>query len=292
MKKNVSAYNIGIKSKFENDSAVSPVVGVMLMLVVTIIIAAAVSGFAGSLLDTTEKAPSLTMDVKIVNNGYWPGTYFTATVTGVDSAIPSSDLKITTEWSATDYTDGEPVSGGATVIPGVTNTRVHYSPWSNDNNEDNYSYVSPLGYGTGVGMEGDHTTGGGHHDGTLNDFGNYSLTTGTTLWAQPFGKSSSPVSGGYEGFDVGYGPQSQWQYSYGTSTCVYYSHLSSRYSNQSSGLQHRTDAQFYSDKQTDQMQAVLGKGWENLRAGDVVTVTVVHTPSGKTIWQKDVTVEA
>jgi len=39
------------------DEAVSPVVGVMLMLVVTIIIAAIVSGFAGGLAGSQEKVP-------------------------------------------------------------------------------------------------------------------------------------------------------------------------------------------------------------------------------------------
>lgn len=41
----------------KRDDAVSPVVGVMLMLVVTIIIAAVVSGFAGGLVGSTQKAP-------------------------------------------------------------------------------------------------------------------------------------------------------------------------------------------------------------------------------------------
>lgn len=39
------------------DDAVSPVVGVMLMLVIVVIIAAVVSGFAENILSTTEKAP-------------------------------------------------------------------------------------------------------------------------------------------------------------------------------------------------------------------------------------------
>jgi archaeal type IV pilus assembly protein PilA len=43
------------------DSAVSPVVGVMLMLVVVIIIAAIVSGFAGSLVGTSNKPPQATI---------------------------------------------------------------------------------------------------------------------------------------------------------------------------------------------------------------------------------------
>jgi FlaG/FlaF family flagellin (archaellin) len=44
-----------------NESAVSPVVGVMLMLVVTIIIAAVVSGFSGSMMNTQKKVPQATI---------------------------------------------------------------------------------------------------------------------------------------------------------------------------------------------------------------------------------------
>lgn len=50
--------------KFSNDHAVSPVVGVMLMLVVTIIIAAVVSGFAGGLAKGQTKAPQATIQGK------------------------------------------------------------------------------------------------------------------------------------------------------------------------------------------------------------------------------------
>lgn len=41
----------------KTESAVSPVVGIMLMLVVTVIIAALVSAFGGSMLQTQEKVP-------------------------------------------------------------------------------------------------------------------------------------------------------------------------------------------------------------------------------------------
>jgi FlaG/FlaF family flagellin (archaellin) len=47
-----------------NENAVSPVVGVMLMLVVTIIIAAVVSAFAGGLAGTTETPPQASIAVK------------------------------------------------------------------------------------------------------------------------------------------------------------------------------------------------------------------------------------
>lgn len=47
------------------EEAVSPVVGVMLMLVVTIIIASVVSAFAGGLWGNTDKAPVVTIQAKI-----------------------------------------------------------------------------------------------------------------------------------------------------------------------------------------------------------------------------------
>lgn len=47
----------------QNDHAVSPVVGVMLMLVVTIIIAAVVSSFAGGLTSGQKKIPQVSMQV-------------------------------------------------------------------------------------------------------------------------------------------------------------------------------------------------------------------------------------
>jgi len=52
--------------KQDRDSAVSPVVGVMLMLVVTIIIAAVVSGFAGGLVGENKKAPQASIKVSPV----------------------------------------------------------------------------------------------------------------------------------------------------------------------------------------------------------------------------------
>ena len=51
--------------EFKSDNnAVSPVVGVMMMLVVTIIIAAVVSAFAGSSMDSQQKAPQATIQGK------------------------------------------------------------------------------------------------------------------------------------------------------------------------------------------------------------------------------------
>jgi FlaG/FlaF family flagellin (archaellin) len=68
--------------RIEKESAVSPVVGVMLMLVVTIIIAAVVSGFAGGLASGTSKAPQAALscsaaidDIQDTNKMDWAPTY-------------------------------------------------------------------------------------------------------------------------------------------------------------------------------------------------------------------------
>ena len=85
------------------DDAVSPVIGVMLMLVVTVIIAAVVSGFAGGLVggEGSQKVPSLSMDVSIINSGTFRGSGFSAKILGVSEPIPTKDLKIVTSWDTT-----------------------------------------------------------------------------------------------------------------------------------------------------------------------------------------------
>ena len=109
----------------QNESAVSPVVGVMLMLVVTIIIAAVVSAFAGGLTGTQQKAPNAVLNVKIqtLENaggmaGYGTG-YYTPTLTITElsgDSLPTKDLKITTLFtnsSGTTFTGN--LSGEASV---------------------------------------------------------------------------------------------------------------------------------------------------------------------------------
>ncbi|HON81231.1 MAG TPA: type IV pilin N-terminal domain-containing protein [Methanoregulaceae archaeon] len=68
--------------KRRNTDAVSPVVGVMLMLVVTIIIAAVVSAFAGGLASDTSKAPQASLsvvavikDIQDTNKTNWDPNY-------------------------------------------------------------------------------------------------------------------------------------------------------------------------------------------------------------------------
>ena len=53
----------------KKDDAVSPVIGVMLMLVVTIVIAAVVAAFAGGLGSDVEMAPTAALDIDVYANG-------------------------------------------------------------------------------------------------------------------------------------------------------------------------------------------------------------------------------
>lgn len=84
------------------NDAVSPVIGVMLMLVVTIVIAALVSTFAGATFAGTEAAPSTVLNVKMLSNGGSDGMQDVMLIEHVGgSSIPSSDLKIATYYTST-----------------------------------------------------------------------------------------------------------------------------------------------------------------------------------------------
>ena len=261
------------------EDAVSPVVGVMLMLVVTIIIAAVVSGFTGGLASTTEKAPTIAMDVSIKNGGHWSSSHFSALVTGVEKGISTSDLKLVTKWSK--VVDGDVVNGGATVVPGQNNTHLHFRLWGYGSPEW-FHYPAPMGFGPGVDPEGRTTyTFQPHQDGnTAAQYGSYNLVTGTAMYAEPFGGCNDPNQGGFRSFNVGYGVITPFEYTYGDG-------------NPGWG---QTAARFYpADHETypsiDQMTAILGDAWHLLRSGDTVEVSLVHIPSGKVIWQKDIVVE-
>ena len=306
-----------------NESAVSPVVGVMLLLIVTIIIAAVVSGFSGGLIDSTGKAPELTMDVHIRNNGYWSGSEFSARVTGVDKAIPTSDLKIVTSWNHKD-SDGR-LSGGATIMPNEPNTHLVWSPSNSVNYLNEYFWVAPYGYGIGVGdKEGSAGTGSGQGKSMDKHYGNYSLTVGTVMWAEPFGADTRPSAGAYSGVaqdKVGYGITDtsisndtlnggRWEYLYNNATGTsggFKTSIAKGYIRESpvdlvfnppdengvdGRMQEFIDEDYHDTASYDAMTAVLGKDWEQLRAGDIVTMSVVHIPTGKTIWEDDVVVEA
>jgi archaeal type IV pilus assembly protein PilA len=254
----------------KKNSAVSPVVGVMLMLVVTIIIAAVVTGFAGGLVSSQKAAPTLSMDVKVVNTGTWLGSGFYATVSGVSTPIPTSDIKIVTSWSTTiRNSTGGTISGGATVVPGASNVKYHF-------NGGLQNGTAPFGVGPGVGSNQSLSVGSIDSNPTnpfsypAQQFGNYSLMQGTNLFATPAGAGSMGTIGSISASNSAGG--------YGITGSTYYQYTSD------------AAAKSWQSGETDPTQAVLGTDWNNLRAGDTVNVKVIHIPSGKVIFQKDVAV--
>ncbi|MDO9033879.1 MAG: type IV pilin N-terminal domain-containing protein [Methanoregula sp.] len=80
------------------DEGVSPVVGVMLMLSVTVIIAAIVSAAAGGLSGSEKKAPSAILDVHFYDNrSYGSFSTHTMTIEHISgNALQTKDLGITT----------------------------------------------------------------------------------------------------------------------------------------------------------------------------------------------------
>ncbi len=220
------------------DAGVSPVVGVMLMLVVTIIIAAVVSAYSGGLAKTSDKAPTLVMDVTIKNSGVWSSSYILFDVKSVSEPILTKDLKIITLWTSS---DGK--KGGNSTMAGLnfpnTRTNLSSSGW----------YHSPLGYGPGV---TNWATSGTFPP--EQQYGNYTLTAGTIMKNSAYG---------YNLAYGGYGVETPYTYTTGTS---------------------------YGTSGIDGMQSILGGNWNNLRTGNTVNIMILHMPSGKTIFNKNVQV--
>ncbi|MFA5331583.1 MAG: type IV pilin [Methanoregula sp.] len=231
------------------DAGVSPVVGVMLMLVVTIIIAAVVSGFSGGLVGSTnQNAPTLTMDVKISNSGSYSGSGFTATITSVSDPIPTKNIKLVTSWKTTSRSSGDSLSGGSSSMP----LEINVDSYEVSSTGTLTSVTGSAPYGTGPGVTGNQDA---VNPGTAQQFGNFTLTQGTGLVALAYPSvltGSASVSEGY-----------------GVTTKYVYSSF---------------------DGKTDAATAVLGSNWQNLKAGDTVNVKLIHIPTGKVIYEKDVAV--
>ncbi|MBO5368745.1 type IV pilin N-terminal domain-containing protein [Methanocorpusculum sp.] len=96
--------------KERNEDAVSPVIGVMLMLVVTIVIAAVVAAFAGGLGSDVEMAPTAALDIDV----YADGTVKIESLSG-ESLIKSDITVKVGEYSAA-------LGSSGTLSPGSTTT--------------------------------------------------------------------------------------------------------------------------------------------------------------------------
>ncbi|WFN37334.1 type IV pilin N-terminal domain-containing protein [Methanomicrobium antiquum] len=234
------------KERITQTEAVSPVVGVMLMLVVTIIIAAVVSGFAGGLVSGQEKAPVASFECNIVNDGTWGGSGFNLRVLSTEEGIPTKDIQLVTSWKASDGTSN------STIITGpMNNANVHYDCGTGIINS---TYVAPLGFGQAI--EGWKASGSY----SVNQhYGNYTLMAGTTMHNSPYGWSAS--YGGY-----GVSSDTRYEYTDGTKFSI-------------------------ANGDQDSLMAILGIDWYHLQPGDVVSVKLVHVPTGSVIFDKNVVVE-
>lgn len=159
--------------RIKKEEGVSPVIGILLMLVVTLIIAAVVSGFAGGLVSNQKPAPSASVEIHVNNDGTG-NSFVMLKVLSVSEPIPTRDLKITTSWvNSTGY------RGGATCVPNSNN--LHYTSYPSAKFTTG---TVPNGYGPGVGS---YAT--GSISTSDKQFGNYTWTTGTssTHWPPNYG---------------------------------------------------------------------------------------------------------
>lgn len=247
-----------LKSKNTGEDAVSPVVGVMLLLVVTVIIAAVVATFASGLVTTQQTVPTLAADVEIVSVDSYATTSgigkFEMKVIAVSEDIPTKDLKLVTKYTTTNRTNpSEKISGGATVYGKTLNTQYQAIWWSNDENRvktTDYSYNSPVGYGAGV-------HGVAMNSGNFKEnqhFGSYALKEGTYMQS---------VGG-----------------------------VSTIYSDDGSKRNLKT-TQDYIDAsyEGDALDAVLGEEWTHLQPGDTVDVTLIHVPTNGVIYSNTVVIK-
>jgi FlaG/FlaF family flagellin (archaellin) len=257
------------------EDGVSPIIGVMLMLVVTIIIAAVVSGFAGGLIGGQQKSPTLAMDVKVSNTGSYIGSGFSANVLGVSQPINSADTKIVTTWTTTmkDNTSadlsttqkaiavGSMITGGSTSLPNTAN--IDLSPGMGAGHVTNA--VAPFAIGTGI--TNTNPTNSFKSTNNASWFGHYTLQPGVNLFAYPYGSASGMALGGASGSadpDGGYNGITPFVYMAGGSN--------------------------FPAGSKDPTIAVLGSGWEQLKGGDTVHVKVIYIPTGAAIFSKDVAV--
>ncbi|MBN2734060.1 MAG: type IV pilin [Methanomicrobiaceae archaeon] len=153
----------------KNNEAVSPVVGVMLMLVVTIIIAAVVSGFAGGIVggSNTGSATEIVAQTKIINTGEDLGSRFEIDILSASPPVSTKDLKLKTSWKT--YEGGNLISECKSTMPGSDN-------FDCNGNKG----VAPIGIDPGLSVWD-------RADKIEDDmsFGKYALMAGTRMYAYP-----------------------------------------------------------------------------------------------------------
>jgi archaeal flagellin N-terminal-like domain len=99
---------------FDDDRGVSPVIGVILMVAITVILAAVIAAFVLDLGDTSEPAPNIAADYDFNGSGV------NVTIESVSEEIPVSDLSITTSSGGTGSFNAGSAGGTSVVNAGDT----------------------------------------------------------------------------------------------------------------------------------------------------------------------------
>ena len=295
-----------------NDDAVSPVIGVMLMLVVTIIIAAVISGFAGGLVGSQKSTPSASFDVSLTDES------IDLTVRSISEPIPSKDISIVlskgVEWRK--------------LVPGVINATVPFGfniVESGSKGFHDNANVSSAGEDSSI-----SATQAANATNSVQWFGNYTLKAGSRMSAS--GDAFIDLCGDLkipEGFDAvpsytkkTFGEQitgDQWEAIFGDQVYKDDHGAASNVLKLNKDFKVNDDLGAYlkgkgfatgeeagSFKTNSALWAVAkddnwnfgqtitygdGYGCISVSPGDRVTVTIVHTPSGQSMFTKTVTVQ-
>ncbi|MDK2830428.1 type IV pilin N-terminal domain-containing protein [Methanolobus sp. WCC1] len=227
-------------NKFINNlSAASPVIGVMLMVVVTVILAAAVSSYSTGMLKGSEAVPSASFDVEmrvdIPYNNSANMSYIAITeITG--DKIPTSDLKI------------------ITINPNARGDIKTMEVLPNSNNTFSGAFS---GAGTSPFWNlGNFATSG-------QFFGEFIMEPGMTMVADEYSNYFS-------------------DYFWNEDDGIYDCYVGGKYK---TGMQ-----AMFADWCDGDGSGSLDISTRTIHAGDVVTIKIVHMPTNKVIFTKDVVV--
>jgi len=136
-----------MSSALKNEYAVSPVIGVMLMIVVTIIIAALVSAFAGGFSGSDKKAPTAVFSARVLPwNDVW----------GVDPNGNSTGILFTHEGG--DYIDLNYVD----VVLACGDESIHFGKTGSDLTPYGYPHIFKVGGRTRLNMDPDYQLNNGN----------------------------------------------------------------------------------------------------------------------------------
>ena len=125
-----------MKGWLEDGKAVSPVVGVMLMLVVTVVLAAVVSSYAGGMAGTQKKAPqaSFAVEIRSAETTGWTPEFVMKHLGG--DPVDTDSVKLVTKWY--NESTGKWEVQETTAVPLSDNAVIYYDKWTG-------SYVNESG---------------------------------------------------------------------------------------------------------------------------------------------------